>query len=212
MAARRRDAKTYARRKPAKEPYDVVLIVCEGKKTEPFYFSRLRAIHRLSSANIEILTADGTDPMSIILFAEEKVASGIYDKVFCVFDRNGHANYQAALRRVANSPSGKAGRLIPIPSWPCFEVWLLLHFSYSSSAFEKAGNRSSCEKVISALKVHLPAYQKGHRTIYDDLLPKQVMAIRHAARLHNENLRTKSQNPATRVYDLVTYLLKLRPS
>lgn len=62
MAPRHRKAADYARRAPAREPYDRVLIVCEGEKTEPQYFNGLRLAERLSSANIRVTPADGSDP------------------------------------------------------------------------------------------------------------------------------------------------------
>ena len=40
---------------PQRESYDRVLIVCEGKKTEPSYFGDLLTHYRLSMANIEIV-------------------------------------------------------------------------------------------------------------------------------------------------------------
>src|SRR5882757_6214240 len=104
MAGRKagRQAKSYARRGPQREPYDLVLIVCEGTKTEPNYFMGLRNAYRLSSANIKILPADGaTDPMSIITFTQTEMKREPYDRAYCVFDRNGHQNYDAALQRIA---------------------------------------------------------------------------------------------------------------
>jgi len=40
------------RRKPVREVYDVVLILCEGTKTEPNYLCDIRNDYRLNSANI----------------------------------------------------------------------------------------------------------------------------------------------------------------
>ncbi len=37
MGRNPRTAASYARRGPQRELYDVVLIVCEGAKTEPYY-------------------------------------------------------------------------------------------------------------------------------------------------------------------------------
>ncbi|VAW46556.1 hypothetical protein MNBD_GAMMA03-583 [hydrothermal vent metagenome] len=41
------------RKKAKRAPYDRVLIVCEGEKTEPYYFSELIDYYRLNSANIK---------------------------------------------------------------------------------------------------------------------------------------------------------------
>jgi hypothetical protein len=207
---KRRNGRAYARSAPVREPYEAVLIVCEGEKTEPHYFSRLRVLHRLSSANVEILSALGTDPMSIVSYANDRETGGEYDKIFCVFDRNGHSNYDEALNKITNSAAGKAKRLVPITSWPCFEFWVLLHFQYSTASFVKSRNKSSCDMVIREVRKHFPQYTKGHKSIYDDLLPNQAEAITRASRLSDENCRTGSKNPATMVHGLVSYLLDLK--
>ena len=137
MTGRRPSA--YTRRRPVREPYELVLIVCEGSKTEPNYFRGLRTAYGLSNASVIVMPADRNDPMSIVRYAEKQAAEDQYDKAFCVFDRNGHANYDRALRHAANCPLGRQGRLNVIASVPCFEVWILLHFGYTSSAFERAG-------------------------------------------------------------------------
>lgn len=208
MNARRRAAGSYARRSPVREPYDRVLIVCEGTKTEPYYFRGLRLDYRLSSANIEIMPADGTDPLSLISFAAARLDD--YDRAFCVFDRDGHQNYDTAVAKVAQSVEGRKGKLIAITSWPCFEFWILLHFNYSTAPFNRAGGRSSCDRVISKLEPYLPGYQKGLKNIYELLAAKTAAAILNCKRLQRENARTDSANPSTRVHELVQYLVDLK--
>lgn len=91
MARRKsRSSNTYCRKEAIREPYDVVLIVCEGEKTEPGYFEGLKKAHRLSSANIKVVSGEGSDPVSIVKHALRECQKGGYDRVFCVFDRNGH--------------------------------------------------------------------------------------------------------------------------
>ena len=209
MSGRHRTPLSYVRRGPVREPYDRVLIVCEGKKTEPHYFGGLRLHYRLSSANIEITPANGTDPMSIVAFAEARLDQ--YDRAFCVFDRDGHQNYDTAVARVAQSAKTNADKLVAITSWPCFELWILLHFDYIAAPFNRAGTKSSCERLISELLKHVPNYTKGQRPIYDLLVSKTPDAIRHAVRLQRENRQTGSTNPSTRVHELVKYLVALRP-
>jgi hypothetical protein len=206
--APRGGSRAYSRREPEREPYDLVLIVCEGTRTEPSYFRGLRLIERLSNTNIRITPADGTDPLSIVRYAEQLADD--YDRTYCVFDRNGHANYDDALRRLAQSQVGRAGRLIAVPSWPCFEIWLLLHFRYSSAAIVKAGRKSAGDRAVDELKRHLPNYRKGHEGIYQELLPNLDQAITHAARLRRDNERTGNNNPSTRVHELVQYLRRLK--
>lgn len=133
-----------------------------------------------------------------------------FDRAYCVFDRNGHDNYDAALRQIAASKEGREGRLFGITSWPCFEVWILLHFLYSAAPFEKTGRESSCERVIRALKAYLPKYSKGDRGIFESTADKMDTAIKHALRLEAENEKSGSVNPATKMHRLVAYLIELK--
>ena len=171
-----RQPRSYARRGAVLEPYDTVLIVCEGSKTEPHYFNRLRVIYRLSSANIRIMPADGSDPMSVVNYAEAELLRGGYDRAYCVFDRNGHANYARALNAVAQSPH--RARLFAITSVPCFEVWILLHFIFSTAAFTAVGNDSACDRVFREVRRHFPTYVKGYPKTFDDLAERTRSSVR----------------------------------
>lgn len=209
MARRKpRSAATYRRKGPVREPYDLVLIVCEGEKTEPEYFTGLKQAYRLSSANIRISPAEGSDPVSIVKYALE--SGHEFDRVFCVFDRDGHQNYQQALDRVANSPLGRKGKLIAITSIPCFEIWVLLHFGYTTASFVVSGGRSACDNVIRAIREHMPEYEKALAGLYERLQPRADHAVTNGNRLARHNRDTRSENPATRVHELVAYLRALK--
>jgi hypothetical protein len=147
--------------------------------------------------------------MDIVDYAAKRGQAEDFDRTFCVFDRDGHAGYDQALRRIAELNS--VGRNItPVTSWPCFEVWFLLHFEYTARPFSRVQGSSACERVIRELRRHLPRYEKGSAALYDDLLPYQQNAITHAHRLERENVRTGSTNPATGMHTLVSYLLNLK--
>lgn len=204
----RRTARSYGRRGPVREPYDYVLIVCEGTKTEPRYLQRLCTVHRLSSANIEFARAGATDPIGLVKFTEQRLQEGGFDRAFCVFDRDGHSSFEEALAMVRALESGRDGRLRAVTSVPCFEVWVLLHFGYTSAAYTAVGTQSSCDRVIRALKTYQPLYAKGG-DVFDDLADKMEIAISNAERLRIHNHETGSNNPSTQVDELVEYLRRL---
>jgi len=209
MARRRpRAAKTYRRKGAIREPYDVVLIVCEGEKTEPGYFEGLKKAYGLSGANIKVF-GEGSDPVSIVKHARRELEQDGYDRAFCVFDRDGHVNYQEALDLVANSTSGRKGRLAAITSVPCFEMWVLLHFGYSTAPFSASGGRSACDNVVHAIRGHIPEYRKAMAGLFEKLQPNLQAAVTHGERLVRHNQDTGSSNPATRVHELVCYLRDL---
>jgi RloB-like protein len=159
----------------------------------------------LSNANIVIGDPDGNDPVSIVQYAEaELMREPDYDRAYCVFDRDGHSNYESALRRAAESQFGKSGRLHAIPSIPCFEVWLLLHFAYSTAPF------NSADAVVRQLRRSFPEYAKGYQRCFEHLTEKLETAIAHATRLEAHNLDAGSDNPATRMHQLVKYLRGLK--
>ncbi|MDK4526061.1 hypothetical protein QG034_03820 [Kingella kingae] len=63
MASKRKN-RGLSRKTAEKQPYDGVLIVCEGTKTEKNYFANLITHEKLSSVvNIEIIHGNGTDPV-----------------------------------------------------------------------------------------------------------------------------------------------------
>ncbi len=205
-------ARDYRRKEATREPYDVVLIVCEGEKTEPNYLKGLQKAYQLSNANITIVPGDGNDPVSIVKCALDtyQKADGIFDRVFCVFDRDSHVNYQQALDRISTSPLGRKGKLEAITSVPCFELWILLHFVYTTAPFAGSGGRSACEKVIEAVREYLPEYEKAMTDVFQKLQPNVDIAVTHAERLVEHNRDTDSENPATKVHELVKYLRGLR--
>jgi len=61
-----RNAKAYQRGKPRTVASGkMILIVTEGKKTEPNYLKALRKRFQLAAADIEIVHPDGTDPITL---------------------------------------------------------------------------------------------------------------------------------------------------
>ena len=205
-----RGTSSFKRPRPSREPYDSVLIVCEGSKTEPIYFNGLKTALRLSNTNVRITPANGTDPVSIVGFAEREFVSGGHDRGFCVFDRDSHANYSNALSKISCSRHFRSGKITAVVSVPCFEVWMLLHFTFTSSGFVPSHNHSPCDCVIRQLQAHLPRYTKGGSKIFPQLLPRLDQAIINGRRLAQENLSTGSDNPATTVHLLVEYLRNVK--
>lgn len=114
-------------------------------------------------------------------------------------------------RRLAHpAPQGK---LFAVPSWPCFEVWILLHYEYTTRAFQASGNKSPCANVIARIhRRHNENYKKASNTVFEDLAVLLPEAMRNADRLAKHNSSTQSVNPATAMHDLMAYLETLRRS
>lgn len=208
MGKHRKDRR-FTRRQPTREPYDYILIICEGSKSEPNYLFGLRRSYNLSSINIEVTSAAGSDPLNIVDYGIE-ACSKDYDKVFCVFDHDGRPRFDEAVAKVKNTQKKHKGKLKVITSTPCFEFWILLHFAYTTAVFNKSGEKSACDNVVKAIIKHFPEYAKEHPTLFDSLNHKLEQAITHAKRLKKHNADAGSSNPATDLHELVDYLRKLK--
>ena len=205
-----RKAESLRRRQAMKAPYDVVLIVCEGEKTEPNYFSELKKAFRLSNANVRIC-GRGSDPLSVVNFAIETFRrEPEFDRVYCVFDRDRHTRYNEALDMVRRTRLGKGSKIFAIPSIPCFEFWLLLHFIYTTRPFDAPSGDSICSRVIEELKKYLPEYQKGEQDIFNKMQDSLNDAITNASRVQQFHQTSGTDNPSTLVHSLVEYLRDLK--
>ena len=209
MVARKAKKRNDLKRKAAKrKDYDRVLIVCEGEKTELVYFEDLINHYRLSTANIVVTPANGSDPVSVVDYAktlqkEEKKQGEKFDKIYCVFDRDEHTCFDAAYNKLSRN-NFQAAR-----SWPCFEYWLLLHFGYQRKPFSPTQGKTAAQNCGSALKAELPTYSKGMKGIFAQLLPSIDKAKKNAIKALRDADKTSNSNPSTEVHRLVEYLQDL---
>ena len=208
-----RKAADLARKKASRAPYPKVLIVCEGEKTEPNYFSELKDHLELSSTNIVVTGECGSSPTSVVdyaiqLFRQEGNTGDPFDKVYCVFDKDTHTTYQQALDKITGEKL--KGIIIATTSVPCFEYWLLLHFEYATAPSQGTGGKSSCGRLIDKLKKYMPTYQKGDESIFGQLLDNLPQAIAYAATSLRAAEKTGNDNPSTKIHKLIEYLQSIK--
>jgi len=167
---KQRVAASLQRKQSLKAPYDRVLIVCEGAKTEPNYFKEIRNAYRLSTANIDICGKEcDSDPLSVINYAIKKYGEDPdYEHVYCVIDRDKHTTFDAAMDKLSQTKLGENVTFTATTSIPCFEFWLLLNFVYTTRQFCAPGNSSNCELVIAELnkRERIRSYKKGALNIW----------------------------------------------
>lgn len=190
------------RQGPIREQYDKVLIVCEGAKTEPNYFNGLKKHLRLKSANVEIV-GEGANPATIVkrakkLDRQEKGKGDPFDKIFCVFDKDTHADYQQALSDCLDK------KYIAVTSVPAFEYWLLLHFRYTTSPYQDTA------ELVRDLRRSLPYYEKNDVAIFGKLQEKLETGKKNAARSLEAARQADTDNPSTTVHILVEALQAIK--
>lgn len=206
---RHRRARKLERKTAKRAPYDRVLIVTEGEKTEVNYFNEIRQHLRLPSAVVRVCRADGTSPLQVVRYASDYCEKTLeWERVFCVIDRDDHAHYDDALALAEqldghhqnNEKQPIAFRAIP--SNPCFELWLLLHFQRSEAHIHR-------NEVIRLLGEHMHGYRKGRSGTFAMTYPQFENARGNAERLR-ERCERPGTNPSTDVDILVKFLQTLR--
>lgn len=212
---RERRESEYRRMQKIRAAHEVVLILCEGTKTEPNYFNALRSHLRLNKELI-VIHEDfkGNDPLSLVNAAEEEFLKELkrdpekngYDHVFVVFDKDTHATYNDAMQKIKALARKHKEKFKAIVSIPCFEFWLLLHFEDATRPYAASGNNSICDNVICDLKAYIPDYEKGSRGIFETTYSAVETAITRAQLLEKRHEGTGSENPSTKVHQLVEYL------
>lgn len=206
-----------SRRKALRKPYDMVLIVCEGGKTEPQYFSEIKDYYEIDSANIRITGDCGSDPMSVVsyaleLYAYEKCKGNIFDRVYCVFDQDSYNlppyKYQQALNKISSVKPKDT--FIAITSVPCFEYWFLLHFLYTTAQFSSVGGLSVGAMVLQSLKKYWPDYEKSQKETFTSRLSELDYAINNSIRSLAEANDNHTDHPSTHIHELVIFLRDIK--
>jgi hypothetical protein len=196
MPKRKTSDRSYSPRKQdIREVKQRFLIVCEGEKTEPYYFKGFR----VPKVVIEIKGAAG-DPTRLVNSAKKLADEDEYDQIWCVFDRDEGAwtaqNFNNALQ------NAKTNGFQVAYSNQCFELWYILHFQFLSTGLP----RSDYEDKLSELLGQ--KYRKNDSTIYQQLLEKQQIAIKDAEKLLGiyDRPNPEQDNPSTTVHLLVQAL------
>lgn len=210
-----RSAKDLARTKAKKSPYATIAIVYEDSKSSPSYFNELKKYFRLNTANIIIVSSKGSAPINVVEHAIEiaKTTPGI-DHIACVFDRDAHESYERALNKLNGVKPKRNDKSKPaykaITSTPCYEIWLLLHFRYTTHAYSASGTKSAGDNLTSDLLKYLSSYKKNTIEWFGEIINNLPVAIKNAKQLQKHNTSTKSMNPATNIHELVEFLTELK--
>jgi hypothetical protein len=189
----------------------VILIVCEGKNTEPSYFNQFK----LSSATIKAL-GKGYNTLSLVKHALFLSQQKKYDKIWVVFDKDNHtnANFNNAIKLAQSHSFGVAY------SNQAFEYWLILHFNdHQGSKLD----RSNYEKIINDFINPMGAHYDGDGNklitkeffrILDSIDPKTSkprieLAINRAKKIDQYLLHHSPANEesSTTVYKLIETIL-----
>lgn len=193
------------KRREAQRSIKKVLIVCEGEKTERYYFEAFQINKEL--IRVEVLGA-GMNTDSLVEHAvklkKKAEKEALYSSVWCVFDRDSYPcnpndkhNFNRAIQLARNNQIKVAY------SNDAFEIWYILHFNYHQAAWERNKYASKIGELLGF------KYEKSDQTMYAKLKDKQGTAIKFAKNLlahYGVNHNPESDNPCTTVHLLVDFL------
>lgn len=218
-APKERQRQQLERKLSRRASHDRILIVSEGSKTEPHYFREIRAAYRLHTANVEVQPCElGTAPIQVVRYAKDlfekgdrhkRIQARAFEQVYAVFDRDDHDSYFEALA-LAESLQGTLRndnrqpiQFKAIVSVPCFELWLLLHYTVIQAPVHR-------DEVIRRLKQHIPAYAKGANGVFAHTRSQLETATARAQALAAQFTAHDAPAPYTGVDVLVKQLTTLR--
>mgnify|MGYP000019962442 CR=1 FL=1 len=189
------------------------LIVCEGEKTEPFYFKGMRDALKPEFRNRIHIVVKGTGLHTVDLFdyaLRESRLSGGYDHVWLAYDRDDFdlREFDSVAGKCAQS-SDETTAFHALWSNPCFEVWMLLHFGYTTAEMTSA---EALAKTDAAFRRELNRpYSKTAMDLFEELRSRMHPAEANAERLmkwHKEQgvALPSGMNPCTAMPELITML------
>jgi hypothetical protein len=208
----RRTEPILSRAEPIKLEKPTILIVCEGKNTEPSYFEQFK----LSSATIRAL-GNGNNTISLVRQAIDLNTKGTYDQVWCVFDKDSFSasNFNNAIK------TAKANGFNVAYSNQSFEYWLLLHFEdHQGGGMNRKDYAKTINKYINPLGAKYDG--SGTKKISEEFFellngknsklekPRIDIAVKRAKRIYNlfDHINPAKEESSTTVFLLIEEIQK----
>lgn len=203
-----RSTQSFERRAAKFKAQARVLVLCEDSKSSKTYLDDASKYFR-ATAQVRIAHPGRTDPLGIVQAGVRQLSA--FDTVYCVVDRDSHANWDQAIDLARGNPGVKM-----IRSFPCFEFWLLLHFGYTRAGYARAGALSAADQVTRDLRLKpgMEGYAKGS---VEGLFKKLCgvaeatldAACRHGDRTLEDAAIEGNSNPSTELQRLIREMRKL---
>ena len=184
-----------------------ILILTEGY-SENIYFNKL--IQILSLGTVKSRKSISTACTGILREAEEeaiklKDTEMELNYIFCIFDLDTVRNKRHL--EILSKINSDFTQIIPIYSFPCIEIWFLLHYECNPRPFQSKGKKSIGDTVKEHFKkTYAPEYSETNTDIIEALATQYNHAIHNSIRLYEQQVQVNSNNPITNIHSLVLLL------
>lgn len=212
LKAKRRTGTSIERSEPVLNEKPTILIVCEGKNTEPSYFNQFR----LASATVKPV-GEGYNTISLVNRAIQMANQTSYEQVWCVFDKDDFdsVDFNNAILLADANGFGIAY------SNQAFEYWILLHFNdHQGGGIHRDEYNDKLNKSLKEFNISYDG--KKNKIVTEEIFElldgidektgkeRKMVAIERAEKIYD---RLDHNNPAneessTTVFRLVRELLK----
>lgn len=198
------------RGKVSRKTKKIILVGAEGKnQTERKYFKAFNQVQ--SEYKIMAGKGNNTDPVGVVedllkSAKQEELDLKDGDMLACFIDvdfKNGRDQELRAAMKLA-----RQNNISVFLSNPCFEIWYLLHFRYSTKLY------GSNEEVIKELGCYISDYSKS-KDVYNLIENKIDQALLNTKRLESYHLENGTNDrlkklPSTEAYKLIEMILEKR--
>ena len=189
-----------------------ILILAEGS-TEIIYFRAIKKNfqlrNKLSAARIAPFDSEKNTGKELVDVAKDLKKEGLseknpYEHIWIVIDKDGYTKHPETFNKANDNNIRIAFTAIS------FEYWFLLHFEYTTKAF------NNCDQLCKYLKNHIPNYDKvidyyeAHLNDKTNLASERAKNVREYFRNDIERgMQVYELDAYTNVDELVDLLLNL---
>jgi len=187
-----------------KQPKPKIVVVCEGKVTEPKYLRDFRDCYGNSLVTVTTIGGCGV-PVSVVeraieekqqLVRSARASKDLHDtffEVWAVFDRDAHPKPQVPH---ALDLARKHGIQIGFSN-PCFELWGLMHFSCVARPGSHHETQKDLKRVFPTF-----CHEKNPVFAFEQLKPKYLDAVANATKALKDRAAEGhvNGNPSTTVH------------
>lgn len=191
-----------------------ILIVCEGKNTEPSYFNQFK----VKSAVVKPMGI-GYNTVSLVNEARNIALNDDYDQVWCVFDKDSFSDqsFNEAIELAEKYSFGVAY------SNQAFEYWLILHLDdHQGSKMNRSDYNDRINELLKPFNVRYDGGNNGKKIVTEDFFDvldgfdikyrknRVELAIERAERIYSrlENFSPAKEESSSTVFRLVKELKK----
>jgi len=193
------------RRVDTRQPLPLAILVCDDRLTAPKYFDELkRAVKQFITIRIKSAGRHGESPQGVVdrSITENKNLADREDdpddRVWAVFDVEGEGHEINAAEQ--QRERARSEGICTAASYPCFELWTLLHLQDTGETFD------NCSQVKRQLKAH---WKKEFGQTFDDKTKvdfSKILSNRQLAADRAEQHWNRTDPSRTEVFRIIRFI------